>query len=413
MRKGFLCALVVPVCLVSSSYAQSPATSSVASGELGCAQVKFDELCGTPTCRTSWFKVDYLTWWTKNSPLPGPVLTSGTPASNGILGDPDTTLFYAPGSLNYDVLQGGRLTWGMWFDPCQKWGVEVSGFALETGSTHFSASSDATGAPLIAFPVFDGQRDTPSSQVVANLNQFAGAVDVSSRQHFWGIEANLLRNAWTGCNSRLDFIFGYRQLGLAESMQQNSASLILENGVAGYLGEVLQPGEAVAIADQIKTNNHFYGGQIGARYTHSLGNLDLSLAGTVALGWTHESFELGGNTSAVRLDGSVDFTPLGGLYVLGTNAGLTDRNRFSYVPEVRADAVYHFTDRLSVGVGYTFIYWSNVARPGNQIDPVIDRQQQPSSVNYDPTLAATHPARRDTDTSFWAQGLSLQVGIRY
>lgn len=406
MRKGFLCALVV-LSACATSNAQTPATASCDS----CARISWENPCAE-RCSTVWLKADFLQWWTKDGPLPSPALTSGTPASNGIVGDPGTRLLYATGSLDYDFLMGGRLTAGAWIDSCRKWGVEASGFFLETGTTNFSVASDEQGSPLIAFPIIDGQTGLPSSQLVANFNQFAGAASISSRSRFWGFDLHMVYAAHQSCNSRLELIGGYRQLGLSESLLAQSQSTLLEQGVAGFLGDILLPGETLSIYDQIRTNNHFYGGQIGGRYTYSLGKLDLSLSGTVALGVTHESFDLEGGTHVVRLDASTADTA-GGLYVLGTNAGHTERNRFSYVPEARADLTYHFNDCISVGVGYTFIYWNRVARPGDQIDPVIDRQQLPSSLFYDASQASTHPGRRDSDSGFWAQGVSIQAGLRF
>lgn len=414
MRKGLLCAFVVPVFVVTGSYAQSPAAVAPAP-VVETSQIKFDDLCGCNTCpaASSWIKADYLAWWTKKGPIPNPALTSGTPASRGIVGDPETTYLYAPGGLDYEIQQGGRLTWGTWLDGCHSWGVEVSGFVLEKSSTNFSIVSDFIGDPTIASPYFDATTGASTSYVIANRSELTGDAVISSRQHFWGLEANVLRNVWTSCNSRLDFIVGYRQLGLAESLHQSSASRLLTDGAAGFLGETLATGEIIVIRDDIKTNNHFYGGQVGARYTHTWGNLDLALAGTIALGVNHESFQLYGDTAAVRLDGSVGYSPLGGLYVQPSNAGLTQKNSFSYVPELRADATYRLTERLSVGVGYTFIYWSKVARPGDQIDPILDPQQIASNLQYNPAAVVTSPARRDAESSFWAQGLSLQIGFRY
>ena len=56
------------------------------------------------------------------------------------------------------------------------------------------------------------------------------------------------------------------------------------------------------------------------------------------------------------------------MLALRTNSGRHDRNVFCVVPELGATVGYQVTRRLKATVGYTFIYWSRVARPGDHID---------------------------------------------
>ncbi|MGG7379585.1 BBP7 family outer membrane beta-barrel protein, partial [Escherichia coli] len=66
----------------------------------------------------------------------------------------------------------------------------------------------------------------------------------------------------------------------------------------------------------------------------------------------------GGQTSAV----------VGGLLALPSNIGNFQRNRFGVVPQVGLKVGYNLTDNLRVYVGYDFLWWCNVVRPGDQID---------------------------------------------
>jgi hypothetical protein len=42
------------------------------------------------------------------------------------------------------------------------------------------------------------------------------------------------------------------------------------------------------------------------------------------------------------------------------------------VPEVGVKVGYQVTPHLRAQVGYDFLYWSDVVRPGSQIDPLIN-----------------------------------------
>jgi len=67
----------------------------------------------------------------------------------------------------------------------------------------------------------------------------------------------------------------------------------------------------------------------------------------------------------------------GGLLALPSNIGTQTRNRFAVIPELGVKVGYQLTDHIRVYAGYNFLYASSVVRPGNQIDPVINRAQLP------------------------------------
>jgi hypothetical protein len=66
---------------------------------------------------------------------------------------------------------------------------------------------------------------------------------------------------------------------------------------------------------------------------------------------------------------------LGGLLSQASNIGYYDRDRFAVIPEARIALNYDLTPRLSVGVGYDFVYWNRVALAGDQVDTRVDVTQ--------------------------------------
>ena len=58
-------------------------------------------------------------------------------------------------------------------------------------------------------------------------------------------------------------------------------------------------------------------------------------------------------------------------------------------------------------LGYSFIYWSRLARPGDQIDTDLNLSQLPPG----PLAGAARPEFDMHFTDFWAHG--LHVGLQY
>jgi hypothetical protein len=155
--------------------------------------------------------------------------------------------------------------------------------------------------------------------------------------------------------------------------------------------------------DSFKTYNQFYGGQIGGRLNWTCDHFDLELIGKVALGATQELVVING-VSTVTAPGSAPVTNPGGLLAEPTNSGRFFHSSFAAVPEFGLNVGYKLTEQLRVNVGYSFLYWSAVARPGDQIDRTVSASQ----VARDPTFGSS-PADRPVfqlhENSFWAHGL--------
>ena len=104
------------------------------------------------------------------------------------------------------------------------------------------------------------------------------------------------------------------------------------------------------------------------------------------------------------------FNDNGGLLALDSNIGTYSRNEFSVLPEVAVTLGYALSARTRFLVGYTFLYWNNVARAGDHIDLNVNTDLIP------PVQATTDPEVPQfawQDTSFWAQGLSLGLEYRW
>ena len=98
-----------------------------------------------------------------------------------------------------------------------------------------------------------------------------------------------------------------------------------------------------------------------------------------------------------------------GLLAQSTNSGRFTRDMFSVVPEIGVNVGYQITDNLTAYVGYNFLYWTNVARPGDQIDRTINISQLSGGNLAGPARPVFTP--RATD--FWAQGVNFGLAFRW
>ena len=129
----------------------------------------------------------------------------------------------------------------------------------------------------------------------------------------------------------------------------------------------------------------------------------------VALGTNAERIFINGNTTT-SFPGAATAVSPGGLYALSSNIGNYTHNNFAAIPQISGRIGYRLTENFTAFVGYTFIYWGNVARAADQIDTSIN------TANIPPVQPSTGPARPAFtlhESSFWAQGITLGGQINF
>ena len=216
-----------------------------------------------------------------------------------------------------------------------------------------------------------------------------------------------------GCDYRVDLLAGARYLNLRESLSVVEDIFQLPNTPGPFAGVRYQ------ITDRFSTANQFYGGQVGVRSFCRFDRFTLEGSAKLALGVTHESETTNGFFTVPAGVVNPDPRP-GGLLAQASNIGTFSRDRFAFVPEVGVKLGYDIHDCIRLTVGYNFLYWSSVMRPGDQVDRNIDVTNIPNfqarDVNGNLITTATnpgHPAVLLKDTDFWAQGVTFGVEFRY
>ena len=99
-----------------------------------------------------------------------------------------------------------------------------------------------------------------------------------------------------------------------------------------------------------------------------------------------------------------------GLLAQTSNIGTYTQNEFAVVPEFDLMIGYQMTEQVKLSIGYTAIYWSNVVRPGDQIDLDVHPDLMPPATGF---TSGTHPTFAFDTTDYWVQGISFGGEYRW
>jgi hypothetical protein len=355
-----------------------------------------------------WGGAEYLLWWIKDGPLPVPLVTTGDPNSLdfGIIGDPTTRVLFGNNDLDYGSFSGFRGTLGTWFDDQHRVGIEANAFFLERQGVIFGAESDTQGLPPLLIPFFDVDQDSESAILFANpelspdFPTTNGGIGVTSFTRFWGSEANFLFNAVNQSGLRVDVLTGFRYLSLNEELNiYGRANIPAFDDLVARLNE------------SFDTRNYFYGGQVGGRVRWEGEFVALMLQGMVALGGTYQVVDVSGNTIlSDAILGTEQFPS--GILIQASNAGRRDDTHFSVVPAVQVQLAFRLLANVRATVGYDFIFWDRVVRPGEQIDRSINLTQSPI-FGTGTLVGPARPEQRFDRSDFFAHGASFGLECRY
>jgi hypothetical protein len=359
---------------------------------------------------------DYLHWWI-HKPMPPLITTGAGTGATGIVGQPGTEVVFGANKDSQEA-EGGRFSFGYWFDN-SPFAVEAGILFLGDRATHLETGSDANGNPVLARPIINALTNQETVLFISAPGQFSGQVQASSRSSLFGADANVIMDiSPSGMWKLPNLVVGFKYLNLQEDLNIDQQSTALTAGVVGFEGGFLGAGTVVSLADTFTTRNQFIGGQVGARAEYERGYFFMNLSGTVGLGSTHQAVSINGLTNINGATATAPPTPLnvnlpGGLLALTSNSGRMTRDEFSVVPDVGITFGWHLRQNWDVYVGYSFIYWSDVVRPGHEVDRTVNPTLVPSSISGGFPSGPARPTFNLTNTDFWAHGINLGMAIRF
>ncbi|MFV2068419.1 MAG: BBP7 family outer membrane beta-barrel protein [Pirellulales bacterium] len=383
-------------------------------------------------------QAEYLLWAMAGMDIP-PLVVAGEDDGNGNL--TNAQIIYGNESILTQGRSGARLRLGTWLGG-GPWALEGEYLNLGKISGQFNAGGDGVTPPFIGRPFIDATTGLNAVEDVSFPNPgIRGNVTINIDSEFESGGIWLRRSLYTtagcedpcvddiscdsgvGCGTgvgrgrglacrwfsrcrhlfgqgtrRLDFLFGFRSSRLRENL-----------GVSENLQTLDSLPTTFNVSDQFSTTNEFTGLEIGYLWGWQNRRWSVDLLSRLALGNTNQQVDIRGST--VRDLGAGPETGAGGLLALPSNIGSYTRDELSVMPELGATLGFALTRRLRLTVGYTFIYWSRVARPGDQIDLEVN----PGLLPFAP-VPSTIPARPQfvfRDTDIWAQGLNVGADYRW
>jgi hypothetical protein len=347
-----------------------------------------------------WFRAEYLLWWIKNSNIP-PLLTTGsaTDLSPGSLDSPRTSILFGGGGQDNKNRSGGRFFAGWWLSDEDSLGLEAGYFFL--GPRASGAFESSPGNPVRARPFFNVNSGMQDSSLVAYPGLVSGSVHIQAPSFLQGADANLVSVVGQMNRLRLEAFLGFRYLNLGEGLH------IDENDVVSAVSPQL-PGQPISISDRFDCQNNFFGGQLGARADFRWKRCTLNILAKVALGETYETVSIHGSTQ-------IGAQPIvsEGFLALASNSGRFNHSGFAVVPEVNVSIGFQITEYLRAFAGYSFLYWSQVARPGDQVDLGLNENLVPTSTTFGTGGGPARPAFAFHTTDFWAHGINLGLEFRF
>lgn len=340
-----------------------------------------------------WANAEYLHWWTQGMGSP-PLATTGN--STGALDRPGTQVLVGGGRMNNDDRSGGRFTLGAWLYPSERRGIQVTYLTLGNHSTEFNPTSDASG--VLARPFFNVDANQQDARFINSPGLVSGTLNIVAETQFQSLEG-LYRGALPGLIFHdADFLIGYRYAQLDEWLGIHESTLATGGPTAGT---------SIALFDQFDTDNTFNGAELGLILNEQMGAFwSCELVGKVALGGTSFRTKINGQTTTTDVGGGTTTTQ-SGLLTQESNIGAYRSEDFATVSEFGLTVRRQITCNLSANVGYSFVYWSKVVRPGDQVDLEVNPTQIPPGT----LVGAPRPTYPFTTTDFWAQG--LRAGVEY
>ena len=361
-----------------------------------------------------WFGAEALIWNTSSVNLPVMVTTSdpGTQQLDaGILGRPTTQTLYGGNDVLGGTHGGFRLRGGHYFDPCGVTGIDLEYFML--GTQQFNYHGDSTGNPILARPFLNAETGMDDGQLVAFPGLAGGSIDIKGKTNLYSGALHFREVFWKECDPGNECAQNCRRSGprsFTMGFQIGPRFVTLRDSFS--FNEHLANPQTQAqynLYDSFSTRNQFWGCELGLFGSRQRRRWSLDGAVRLAIGGTKQDLDVYGQTAVTQA--GVTTTNPGGFLAQRTNSGSFDRNRFTLIPQFDIALGYQMTDTWTASVGYSLLYWGNVVRAVEQIDPVVNPGLLPPE--QIPLTGDLRPEARFQQTDYLAHGITIGLEKRW
>ncbi len=356
-----------------------------------------------------WVRAEYLLWNTSGLTTPPLITTSqvGTSrADAGVLGLSSTGVLLGNGSISDDTNSGLRIELGTWFESSPGLGAHFAYYSLGDGETSKGFANNGTA--ILARPFFSIEPSStgPNSELITFPNELEGNINVSTSTEFDGAEV-FAHYVLDQCSTRrIQLLGGYQYNSLNDDLSISDFRRVVGPSSGLAIGTTL------AEQDRFETKNQFQGLAVGILLSTRQQSLTMDLGMQLGLGNNRTTTRIGGSTTSTvpRVGGGSDVsTTAGGLLAQTSNSGVFSDDEFAMIPQLNAGLGYDLHPNVRAVIGYRFLYWSQVARAGEQIDTGVNLSQ------LDPggPTGELRPRFEQKMTDFIAQGLNVGLDFRF
>ncbi len=361
--------------------------------------------CYGPLFHSPWVTLEYMHAWTRGRWLP-PLVTGG---ATGVL--PGSPVRFGDEYVGTGLQASSRVSLGAWFNEEETIGVGARFFALEGDKTGYAAASNAAGIPLIARPFYNTDPNPvfngPDALIVTGPGLRTGDLRATATNDVLGAETYMRYNLLSQSNRRADLLIGYQFTRIDDSLNVNHRMT--------QLGGTFPVGTQFEFNDLFDVRNEFHGLELGLQTEYDRGPFTLSIMGKMSIGNMQETLTISGWSTRTPPAGVATLFPRHGLLAMPTNDGTYSRDDFAVIPEAEIKLTCRLTSQLEASLGYSFLYWSDVALAGQQVDmsmgqPTVNGTQLLGGGLFGPGNPAFVGIR---DTDFWLQALSFGITFKH
>ena len=314
----------------------------------------------------------------------------------GALGQNGTAVQFAGNQSPHERI-GMRFQLGGWFDDEGCYGAQIGGSFLASRTVGYGYASQ--GTPVIARPFFDVNGQQQDSSLVSFPGLVSGTIGIRSGTSLYGLDSNFVTALVISDNFGLKLLAGFRYFDLHDDLTIDESVVIDPPALAA---------QRTGVRDNFACDNYFYGGNLGLSGAYIVRRFEFEVTAQCAMGVTQQYVDIAG---ATRFD-SGPVIP-SGLLAVASNSGSHVHNTFTVVPELDVDARFEVTRHFIVSAGYSVLYWSNVARAGQQVDTSVNLNLVPTSTTFGLPGGPAQPQALIRETNFWVQGVHFGVEVRF
>lgn len=372
----------------------------------GCDGVGCDSMCGSGggglagllnlSGKDGWIRAEAMMMFHAERQSP-PLVTSADPGIFPVL--PAATIEFGDdldgglsGGIRADIGRyltdhfgvGGRILW-----------VGENGDDYFASADQNDVTARSLGRPYYFVPTINPGTAVEDSVIIAQQGLFSGFVQAEYATDLWMADGYARMTFCRNKASRLEFIAGYTYAELDDMISIMSDRGDTNDGTL----------RRETFRSLFDTENVFTGGQLGFESLITRGRWSARALTKVHLGNMEQTVRKIGSTTTTLGNGTTLVSVSNSSILIDEEQGTETQDVFTFIPEMNFTIGYRFRDHVSFTLGYTFLYFDNVAMAGDQIDRNADTTNLGADVipvSYD-IIEGNH----------WVQGISLGASVDF